>query len=243
MDVSSTTLKTRPSRNAWILKIPTNRPFAVEPVTKERATNAPPEEVVFALKFHRKGMTFTELIVSLGIVALLMGISSVSFLYYYNVTGKLAALQQIGADVLQKMQICTERTILETGGENLLPKDLNGDGDTTDPGEGGCDSKQKLNLNNCDECAEPLTQNTRICMTITKGKLSQCVSYRPSATYANRYKASLNYKVCSQARSATAWHPIWPYITCETDSDCESPLVCKKQTGKCITSGTNINCF
>ena len=196
-----------------------------------------------ALKFYQKGMTFTELIVSLGIVALLMGISSLSYMYYYEVTGKLSALQQIGGDVLQKMQICAERAVLETGGENLMPIDLNGDGDKTDPGEKGCNSKKKLKLQNCDECAEPLTENTRMCMTITKGSLSQCVSYRPSADWANRYKTSVNRKVCSQKRSSV-FHPIWPYMPCKTDSDCESHLKCGKEDGKCKAgSGGTVNCF
>ena len=194
---------------------------------------------MFKKVLRQKGMSFTELIVALGISVLLAGIGYVAYIHFFQVTAKLNALHQIGTHVLERMIICTEEAVLNTGQEILLPVDMNGDGDTTDDEDWqGCDSKEDLGLVDCDECEEPLVldDNTRpdhgrrICMTIKNDRFSQCVGYRPVGSAINRFKLSVNRKVCVQARGLTT-------TACTSDADCDTA-----NGEKCVTIGGNQVC-
>ena len=228
--------------------------------------------------FSQKGLSFVELIVTIGMTVLLASIGYVAYMYYFQVTGKLNALHQVGAHVLERIQICTEESVLNTGNENLLPVDGNGDGDTVDPEDWkGCDSKERLNLVDCDGCEEPLvrddpvTGSRRICMTIKNGKFSMCVGYRPVGGAINRFKITINRKVCVQARGLTSTacvadsdcasgekcvtisgvgqcedpsgrSAVWPFMACEEDADCGTGLNCLESLGECQTYGIHIKC-
>jgi len=174
--------------------------------------------------FSQKGMSFTELIVTIGMTVLLAGIGYVTYSHYFQVTGKLNALHQVGAHALERMQVCVEESVLNTGTENLLPVDRNADGDTTDPEDWkGCDSKARLGLADCEECEEPRVGGDVICMTIKTGKFSQCVAYQPAGQY-YAFKITLNQKVCVHARGLTS-------TACTVDSDCGPGMRCTTISG------------
>ena len=221
-------------------------------------------------KLRHKGLTMMELIVVLCIMALLSGIGSVAFLKYLKV-GKLTALHQIGVHVLSRMQICTEESVLNTGAENLLPVDRNSDGDTTDPVDWkGCNSKARLNLADCEECAEPLVGDGIICITMTDGNSSQCVGYNPTGDLSHRFRITVSKKVCvNLGLTATPCvtdsdcgagencvtasgirvcekpsnrSAVWPYMECDSDANCDSGFKCFQGQGQCQTIGTTVNC-
>ena len=223
--------------------------------------------------FSQKGVSFAELIVAIGMTVLLASIGYVAYMYYFQVIGKLNALHQVGSHVLERIQICAEESVLNTGTENLLPVDMNSDGDTTDPEDWkGCNSKARLDLVDCDECEEPLAVEGRICMTIKGGKFSQCVGYRPTGGAVNRFKITVNHKVCVQARGLTATactadsecatgekcvtisgvgvcedpsgrSAVWPLIPCDKDTDCGTGLNCLESLGECQQiNPTNVKC-
>ncbi|MCY4513380.1 MAG: prepilin-type N-terminal cleavage/methylation domain-containing protein [Bdellovibrionales bacterium] len=176
----------------------------------------------------RKGLTIMELIVVLGIMSVLASIGTVAYLYFFQVTGKLSVLHQIGAHALSRMQICSEESVLNTSSENLLPVDKSSppDGDTTDPEDWkGCNSKARLNLTDCDECEEPevAADGGSICMTMKNDKFSQCVGYSPKGgTY--RFQVTVSRKVCVQARGLTT-------TACAADSDCAAGERCVSISG------------
>ena len=200
----------------------------------------------FSNKKNRKhlkqtGMSFTELIVALGIATLLTGVGYMSYIYFFQVTAKLNAFHQIGAHVLQRMMICAEEAVLNTGQEKLIwyedldpAVDSDGDGNPANDKDKekwkGCNTKSDLNLTDCEECKVPKISEDgrRICMTIKKDRLSQCVGYRPTGAAANRFKITVNRKVCVQARGLTG-------TACTADSDCDTT-----NGEKClITSGSS----
>lgn len=175
--------------------------------------------------FSQKGMSFTELIVVIGMTVLLTSIGYVTYRYYFHVTGKLNALYQVGAHVLQRMQICSEESVLNMGAENLLPVDRNTDGDTTDPEDWkGCNSKARLGLVDCEECEEPLTDGNLICVTIKTGKFSLCVNYQVGHNMYHHFKTTVNQKACVHSRGLTT-------IACTADSDCGPDSRCTTISG------------
>ena len=186
----------------------------------------------------RKGMSFTELIVALGISALLAGIGYMSYIYFFQVTAKLNALHQIGAHVLERIMICTEEAVLNTGKETLgsvyvdldSTVDSDGDGNFTNDEDKedwkGCDTKQDLNLTDCEECKAPKVVEGRFCMTIKNDRYSMCVGYRPTGGAINRFKITVNRKVCVQARGLTT-------TACTSDADCDTT-----NNEKCVTIGS-----
>ena len=223
---------------------------------------------------RQKGMSFTELLVALGISALLAAIGYIAYMYFFQVTTKLNALNQIGTYVLERIIICTEEAVLNTGNENLLPVDSNRDGVIDNNDWQGCDSKEKLGLVDCNECEEPLvtTDGRRICMTIKNDRFSQCVGYRPTGGAINRFKITVNRKICVQARGLTATactsdadcasgekcvtvsgnqvcedssgrSALWPYVDCESDADCGTGLKCLESQGECQAHGSIVKCL
>ena len=206
----------------------------------------------------QKGLSFVELLTVVGIIGVLAVVGSITYVEHVSVTGNLSALQQIGGHVLQQMQRCVETSVLNTGKEMVKHDDVNGDG-KVDSGEWpGCGSRKLLHLQRCEEC-ETLktswyskTHGGRICMTIKKGRFSQCVGYRalPESKAVYRFKINVNHKVCAQKRSSTAHSALWPYVPCDshkdcceanTDSACETEnLICATGQGECQIVGTNV---
>ena len=192
-------------------------------------------------KTIKKGLTFIEAMTVLGIMLILSGAAYFGYIYHYDVTGKLATLNHLGINALQKMQNCLEMSVVQTGTESFDPIPPNTG--TTWP---GCDSKLKLGLQDCEDCSEPLiTSNQIICLEITNGKFKQCVAYRhPSAAWNTDkpFKVTVNYKVCVKryASGASAVSAVWPYKPCTANSDCETGQECPaKRLGVCVS--TNIN--
>lgn len=163
------------------------------------------------------GFTFTEVLTVMGIMGILATIGYQTYIYHYNVTAKLSALQKLGTQAVNQMQICVEQAILNTGKETFEAVGA----------WSGCNSKALLNLQSCLDCQAPQlsTSKKALCMQITQGDLKQCVAYRIDGVD-RLYKATVNSKVCvKRPNTSTAWTDasvtsVWPYIPCDADKDC-----------------------
>ena len=211
------------------------------------------------LFFRKPGFTITEVLVTVGIIGLLAAVGYQGYLYHYDVTGRLSALQQLGTQAIHRMQICVEQGVLNTGKETFEAVA----GTTWQ----GCDTKEKLSLHNCEACAEPQlnTPKVALCMEITQGRFTQCVAYRINSgiSIARPYKVTVNndqgnFKVCGKRPStSTAWtaaavNSVWPYRPCDSHKDCcdantdsacaAKGLECRTFTGKCDLTAGNGGC-
>ena len=203
------------------------------------------------LFYQRLGFTITEVLVTVGIIGLLTAVGYQGYLYQYDVTGKLSALQQLGTQAIHRMQICVEQGILNTGKETFEA--------VSGTKWQGCDTKEKLSFHSCQDCAQPQlnTPKVALCMEITQGRFTQCVAYRIGM--GRPYKATVNddqgsFKVCgSRPNTSTAWtdsaaRAVWPYRPCDSHKDCcdagtdsacaAAGRECRTFTGKCdLTAG------
>ena len=188
------------------------------------------------------GLSLMEMVITVGIIAIMAVIGSIAYMEHVNITGKLAALQKLGSEALEEMQKCMELSVLNTGKESFRPVDNNSDGDTDDPGEWrGCDTLEKLNLQDCQECDTPKAHATwkTICMEMNLGRFKQCVAYRlGEQKWITHWplKVSINHKVCVKryhSKGAVNVSAVWPYQPCDSVSDCDTGLECTERKGLC----------
>lgn len=206
--------------------------------------------------YQKPGFTITEVLVTVGIIGLLVAAGYQGYLYHYDVTGKLSALQQLGTQAIHRMQTCVEQGVLNTGKETFEAVA----GTTWQ----GCDTKKNLSLQSCLDCKEPQinTSKLALCMEITQGRFTQCVAYRIGSIH-RPYKATVNddqgaFKVCGKRPDTkTAWtaagaNSVWPYRPCDSHKDCcdantDSACAakgreCRTFTGKCDLTTGNGGC-
>ena len=208
------------------------------------------------LFFRKPGFTITEVLVTVGIIGLLAAVGYQGYLYHYDVTGRLSALQQLGTQAIHRMQTCVEQGVLNTGKETF----------ESIPAKkwGGCTSKTLLSLDSCEDCDQPQlnTSKLALCIEITQGRFRQCVAYRIGSIH-RPYKATVNddqgnFKVCGKRPdTSTPWtgagvNSMWPYKPCDSHSDCcdagtnsacaAAGRECRTFTGKCDLTTGNGGC-
>ena len=175
------------------------------------------------------GLSHLELLIVVAIVSILTGVAYMGYNKYSGVTARLAVLQQLGDEALQRMQSCLEMSIMNTGTEDFSQ----------------CNTKEKLGLQSCKECSSPVVSTNpsfkTLCMEMTKDRFTQCVAYRLSTAGWNvdaPFAVTINHKVCVERyhTGATNVSAVWPYESCGSNSDCDTGQICRQLQGRCDAS-------
>ena len=172
----------------------------------------------------RQGFTLMELMITLCILGILSGVALFSYQRSMEKT-KLIALQQMGNDYITAVQSCLNKTVTETGKEDLSK----------------CNTKAKLGMTSCTDCKEPIfvtvPHGNKMCMEMKKDKIKQCVTFKDFTITPTKVSLSKNHCTKTTYGSSinnTIPSAVWPYIKCSSDSDCGTNQTCRlNQTGAC----------
>ena len=193
--------------------------------------------------YKRKGFSLTEVITAIGIVAVLSGVTSMSYMRYLT-QSRVAAFNQSANQFFKAADLC------------MTVKDSD---DLTK-----CNTKAKLKFK-CDDCSA-ITHFAgqagglngpripeRIDINFKSGDCAMCATYSPSSTDINRKRTTVKcyeWKFCTRTQgynsvwqwdrvnnnwqrtntpnSGTGYGARRPFQKCSADSDCKTGEVCHK---------------